>query len=124
MMTRIERWQDLINALLGLWLLVSPWVIGDVDGSAAMWNAVIAGLVLAALALGAMVIPRAWEEWAQGAIGAWLIGSPWVLAFSERQGPMLNAMWVGIAVVALALWTLLADKERSASHAHETPAAR
>ena len=123
-MARIERWQVLINAVLGLWLLASPWVIGYDDDSAATWNAVIAGLVLAALALGAMVIPRAWEEWAQGGIGAWLIASPWALAFSVREGPMLNAMWAGIAVVALALWTLLADKERGALPAHQTPAAR
>lgn len=120
---RIERWQDLINAMLGFWLLASPWVIGYDDGSAAMWSAVIAGLVLAALALGAVFIPRAWEEWAQGGMGAWLIASPWALAFNERGGPMLIAMWAGIAVVALALWTLLADKERGASQAHQTPAA-
>lgn len=123
-MMRIERWQDLINAVLGLWLLASPWVIGYDDGGTAMWNAITAGVLLAALALGAVFIPRAWEEWAQGGIGAWLIASPWVLAFSEREGPMLTAMWAGIAVVALALWTLLADKERGASQAHQTPAAR
>lgn len=122
-MTRFKRWQDLANAMLGLWLLVSPRIIGYDDGSAAMWNSVVAGVVLAALALGAVFIPRAWEEWAQGGIGAWLIASPWVLAFANREGPMLNAMWVGIAVVALALWTLLADKEQSASRARQTTTA-
>jgi hypothetical protein len=119
-MTRFKRWQDVVNAVLGLWLLVSPWVVGYDDGSAAMWNAVVAGVVLAALALGAVFIPRAWEEWAQGAVGAWLIASPWALGFATREGPMLNAMWVGIAVVALALWTLLADKEQRDSRTRET----
>jgi len=114
-MTRFKRWQDVVNAVLGLWLLASPWVIGYDDGSTAMWNGVVSGVLLAALALGAVFIPRAWEEWAQGAIGAWLIASPWALGFASREAPMLNAMWVGIAVVALALWTLLADKEESAA---------
>jgi hypothetical protein len=44
-----------VNAILGVWLIVSPWLLGFSDLFAAMLNAVIVGaavLILAVWALG------------------------------------------------------------------------
>ena len=114
-MTRLNRWQDLVNAALGVWLVASPWLLDFDDGGWAMWNAVIVGVLLAGLAFGAFFVPRAWKEWAQGGVALWLVASPWALAFSNREEPMLNALWVGVAVLALALWALLANKPERTS---------
>ncbi len=43
-------WQEWINVALGAWLLVSPWVLGFHASPALRWNAVITGVVVAALA--------------------------------------------------------------------------
>mgnify|MGYP001560881612 CR=1 FL=1 len=42
------NWAQLI---LGLWVLVSPWVIGFADISAALWSNVIAGALVVIFAL-------------------------------------------------------------------------
>lgn len=47
------RWEEWINAGIGLWLLVSPWLLGfaGADQAAALWNHVISGLIIGVLAL-------------------------------------------------------------------------
>ncbi len=42
-------WQGWFNLILGLWLIVSPWLLGFSTVAAAMWNSVIVGIVVAAL---------------------------------------------------------------------------
>ncbi|MDP3826099.1 MAG: SPW repeat protein, partial [Polaromonas sp.] len=74
-MEQVKHWQDPINALLGLWVLLSPWALEFQDDRVIMLNAVIVGAALVAVALGAIFVPRAWEEWTEGALGVWLIVS-------------------------------------------------
>lgn len=110
-MKPVKHWQDLVNALMGLALAISPWVLGFDGTSMAMSNALVIGLVLAAVALGAVVMPRAWEEWAEGALGLWLVIAPWALGFSGLRDAMLAHVVIGLVVVALAAWTLATDAE-------------
>lgn len=107
----IKRWQDAGNLLLGAWLLVSPWAIGYAAGMpVAAWNAVILGVAIVVFAAVAMYMPRVWEEGINMALGVWLIASPWVLGFAAEANMMMNAVIVGILVVALAAWAMLRDK--------------
>jgi alkylation response protein AidB-like acyl-CoA dehydrogenase len=106
-----KHWQDPANAVLGLWLVVSPWVVGFFDDSFASANAVIVGAALAAAAFGAMLVPQAWEEWTEAALGLWLVVSPWVLGFSALANATLTVVVSGVVVLALALWTLATDEQ-------------
>jgi hypothetical protein len=82
-------------------------------------NAFLVGGLLVAAALGAIFLPRAWEEWTEVALGLWTIVSPWVLGFSGNGVARSNAVVIGIVVVALAVWTLATDKDYSAwMHKH------
>lgn len=110
-MKQMKHWQDPVNALLGAWLILSPWVMGFADQAIPTANAVAVGALLAAVAVGAMVVPKAWEEWAEVAIGVWLIASPWVLGFASAELAMQNALFAGLAVTVLALWVLGTDDE-------------
>ncbi len=112
-MEQVKHWQDPVNALLGLWVLLSPWALGFQDDRVIMLNAVIVGAALVAVALGAIFVPRAWEEWTEGTLGLWLLVSPWGLGFNTHEQAMLNAVIAGMAIVVLALWTLLTDKDYS-----------
>lgn len=112
-MMQMKHWQDPVNALLGAWLVVSPWALGFQNQMTALGNAVIVGLLLVAIALGAIFAPRAWEEWTEVALGVWLAVSPWVLGFSAIQNAMMSAVVTGLVIVALALWVLVTDKEFS-----------
>ena len=112
-MKQIKHWQDPVNAALGAWLVVSPWVLGFQSDRTVMANAVIVGLLLAAAALGAIFVPHAWEEWTEGALGVWLALSPWALGYTQLQSATASAFICGLAVIALALWVLATDKEYS-----------
>ena len=112
-MKRLKHWQDVVNALLGVWLVLSPWIVGFQGERTPTANAVVVGVALIAAALGAMIVPRAWEEWIECALGVWLVISPWVLGFSTMRDPMLSTVISGIVVAVLALWTLTTDKDYS-----------
>lgn len=110
-MKQVKHWQDPVNALLGAWLILSPWVMGFADEVTATANFLVVGALLVATAVGAMVVPKAWEEWAEVAAGVWLMASPWVLGFAGSALAVQNALFVGLAVTVLALWVLGTDDE-------------
>lgn len=107
----VKHWQDPVNLILGLWMVVSPWVLGYQAQANPTWNAVILGIVIAACALIALFKVKAWEEWVNAVLGIWLIASPWVLAFSGLAAAAANAVIVGLIVTVLALWALGTDKD-------------
>ncbi len=111
MSMKVKHWQDLVNFILGGWLLASPWALAYQAEARPMWNSVILGLLIAAVALYALFKVFAWEEWANVAFGAWLVISPWILGFSGLFTAMLNAVIVGAVVLVLALWALGTDRD-------------
>jgi hypothetical protein len=110
-MKQMKHWQDPVNVVLGAWLVVSPWVLGFTNNSAALSNSVIIGLALAAAALGAIFVPRAWEEWTEAVLGLWMVASPWMFGFSTLYAAKVNAVATGLIVLVLALWVLMTDKD-------------
>ncbi|HYG88357.1 MAG TPA: SPW repeat protein [Azospirillum sp.] len=48
-------WEEWGNLLVGIWAIISPWIVGFSGDIAAMWSHVILGIVVAAFA--------AWELW-------------------------------------------------------------
>lgn len=49
-LTAFARWEEWINVVAGLWVLISPFVLGFVGSAAAMWTSVIIGAAVALLA--------------------------------------------------------------------------
>ena len=47
-------WEEWVNAVLGLWLIVSPWLMGYGVNFGFVWNQVLMGLIVATLAIWAM----------------------------------------------------------------------
>jgi hypothetical protein len=109
--TKMKHWQDPINTVLGAWLIVSPWVLAYAGQRTAMLNAVIVGALLVAASLGAIFVPRAWEEWTEAVLGLWMAISPWLLKYSEQQAATTSAFLTGLIVLGLAMWVLLTDKD-------------
>lgn len=109
---KTKRWQDWCNLLLGAWLFASPWVMNYASElPKAAWNAYLLGAAVALFAAIAVYMPKAWEEGINIALGAWLVISPWVLGFAASQNIMLNAVIVGVLVLALALWAMVRDQD-------------
>jgi hypothetical protein len=101
----MTHWQDSTNAALGAWLIVSPLALRFQGDWVALASTVIVGVLLVAAALGAIFVPRAWEEWTETALGVWLAISPWILGFQVQMAKM-NALVIGLVVLTLALWAL------------------
>lgn len=47
---QFQKWEEWLSALLGAWLIVSPWILGLGVGDVATWNQVIVGIVVGVLA--------------------------------------------------------------------------
>lgn len=112
-MRNMKHWQDPLNALIGAWMVLSPWVLGFQHQMAPTASGVVVGLALIAASLGAVFAPRAWEEWTEAVLGLWMVISPWVLGFSSQMDAMRSAVASGIVALVLALWVLLTDKDYS-----------
>lgn len=110
-MTQLKHWQDPVNAMLGLWFVLSPWVVGYQSISGAVATAIVLGVLMIIASFGAMMIPKAWEEWSQVVLGILMIIAPWVVQFSSATGAMRTSVITGIVTLVLALWTLLTDKD-------------
>ena len=110
-MKQMKHWQDLVSALLGAWLILSPWAVGFSDSLPATANFLGVGVLLVTAGVGAILVPKAWEEWVEVALGLFLIASPWVFGFAGLQGALQNALFCGLAVTVLALWVLGTDDE-------------
>lgn len=95
-----------LTFLSGLYLAISPWVVGFFGRSTLTVNNLITGIALALLAAGiasaygrihglAFVVP---------VIGVWTIIAPWVLPpHTASAGTIINNVITGIVVVACGL---------------------
>ena len=113
-MKRVKHWQDPANALLGAWLIVSPWILGYQGVIVATVSTAALGVLLIAAGVEAMQVPQAWEEWLDVALGVVLMLLPVVLGFDGHPAALQNALVTGGAVTALALWVLATDDEFAA----------
>jgi len=64
-----NAWAEWVNMTLGIWLLVSPWVLGFHISEALRWNSVAAGVLIAALAAWVLMQERAKADQQRAAIG-------------------------------------------------------
>jgi VIT1/CCC1 family predicted Fe2+/Mn2+ transporter len=102
-----------LNVLLGLWLLVAPFLLGYAEVGAAMWNDVIVGGLVLALA-GIRVWKPAqnrWLSWTNLLLGVWLLAAPFILTYSGVAAAMWNDVIVGIGIAVLGAWSAVATPE-------------
>jgi len=107
-----KQWEDVVGAVLGIWLLASPWVL-EYGEMTATQNAVLVGFLLIATEFVTLSVFRVWEEWISVILGAWLVVSPWVLGVALV--PTVNFVIVGLLVLALALYEIW-DERRHTAH--------
>jgi hypothetical protein len=54
---QFAEWEEWASVVLGVWLVVSPWVVGFTHNVVAQWTHIVLGLLIAAVAV--------WEVWLQ-----------------------------------------------------------
>src|SRR5262245_10586329 len=98
---------DVANLILGLILLASPWIFGFPSGAASQ-NAVVSGIVIAAISIAALAAFTVWEGWLNLVVGVWVLVSPWVLGFAGTTAMYVHIVIGAIVAVlaALEIWLL------------------
>ena len=109
--TTAARWQDWASFTLGLWLALSPWIVGYTEHESATGNAVFLGLALALGCHFEAAFDESAPEWINLAAGLWLVIAPFVLGFGSVPVPTANSIAVGSLVAVLAASALSLDKE-------------
>jgi dolichyl-phosphate-mannose--protein O-mannosyl transferase len=111
-----RTWEDWIGIVLGVLIVISPWMAHAVDSQFVVMNAVIVGVLVLSLAGMEIVVLRASEEWLELASGLWLTASPFVFGYAS-SGELrywhfvLGALVVLLAVIELWQDWKLSDKE-------------
>jgi hypothetical protein len=107
---RIQHWQDVASLLLGVWLVLSPFVLGF--AGAATWITIVLGLCVILFAVEGFVIPSYLEEWGEILIGLALVVAPWTVGY-EPVSATVSGVVSGILVILLAAWELATDRDFS-----------
>ena len=106
------QWQDAANLVLGIWLAISPWVLGYALQGPLAWNAHLVGVAIAVMAAAALWDFQKWEEGINAALAVWLIASPWIIpALGGLPAAAWNQVVVGLAALVLALWSAATDRD-------------
>ncbi len=108
-----QQWQDWLSWILGIWLCLSPWILGFGNESPAMENATLIGFLLIATEVVTLSAFEPWEEWLNIALGAWLVVGSWILG-SVGAVPRANFIIVGLMVIALAIYEMQETRRMAA----------
>lgn len=116
-----------IVALFGLWEVIAPFLLGYSATGAAMWDAIIIGVVLIVLAGWAALVNQEGTikslSWINAVLGLWLIIAPFILAYSSVAAAMWNDIIVGVVVAVLAGWAALSlGSSQTMGHGQGHPA--
>ena len=100
-----RHWEDWVSWGLGIWLCISPWVLHFDLQPVALQAAVITGFLLILIEAVTLSAFRAWEEWLNVVLSAWLIAAPWLIGVTDLAATV-NFVVVGAAVLALAIYEI------------------
>jgi SPW repeat len=105
-----ETAPDVYNLFLAAVLFISPWLfkLTNSQGKIDLW---VTSATIIVLSLAAIIAYRDWEEWINVLMGAWLIGSPWLLGFPHTRAMHLS-IGFGVVIVLLALLDLFLHYEK------------
>ncbi|MEU8663386.1 SPW repeat protein [Actinoplanes philippinensis] len=111
---------DGTTLLAGLWLAISPWVVGfDLTAPGVRVSNLVMGIAVAVTALGLTLMPQRMVRlsWASAVIGAWVVVSQWIIERSASSTSiMINNVLTGAVIMvlgaaAVAILTSAADRE-------------
>ncbi|MEV6806763.1 SPW repeat protein [Streptomyces sp. NPDC017248] len=103
-----------LTLLTGLYMAISPWVVGF-NGSRLAVSNLVTGITLAilALAFGSVYERTFGMGWVAAAIGAWTIVSPWAVRnAAPTTGTIVSNIITGVIALLLGLATIAMASRR------------
>ncbi len=103
-----KRWQDMATLLLGLWLIVSPFVLPGTAGDTVIVNtSMIVGVFLTLAAIAAIVSPNAWKEWIVVILASWLIASSYFFGDAQPFDESFSFTALGMSQLIVGLLVMV-----------------
>ena len=99
-------WRSRMLLGLGVWLAVSPWILGTTGDRHSVESALLTGALLMGTGFWALSTRRPiWPHLCHLALGVWLLVAP-SLWYFQSQLVSRNSLAVGLVVVAVSVWLL------------------
>ncbi|WP_028401036.1 SPW repeat protein [Ectobacillus panaciterrae] len=95
-----------LNALIGIWFIIAPWVVGFSDQSGAVWSSVVFGAIQLIVSFGGYNKPGwgSWQNWVSVITGVWFVIFPFI--FSLTKGEVWSSVILGLITVIFSLLNL------------------
>lgn len=101
-------WANVVNALLGIWFIIAPFVLAFQDHPNAMWTSIVGGIILLILAGWAVLDETArkqkWIQYVNGLVGIWFILFPFVYAMTGTPVVLWTSLIGGAVALVLSAW--------------------
>jgi len=107
-MRPLVHWQDIGSSAVGVWLCVSPLILGL--GGVDAWATAIFGLFVILFAIEGLIMPSYFEELFEAIMGIALVVAPWSIGYASSVAAYSSAI-SGVLVVAFAVSEMLTDRE-------------
>lgn len=110
---------NVVNALVGIWFIVSPFALRYHDHRVATWLGVLGGALLMILAVGELAGEeshhRTLMAYVSGLVGIWFVAFPYVFRLQAVPHLMVTSVAGGILALLLSAW--LATRGPRQAHA-------
>ncbi len=95
-----------INLAMGVWVLVSPWLLGFDEFGRATWKAVLTGVAIILVAAVAAARSST-AAWGNLLLAVWLFVSPWVVGYTDFRSASRNAWFIAVMLALFAFIRLV-----------------
>ncbi|AUO14691.1 SPW repeat protein [Priestia megaterium] len=98
--------RGILNALIGAWFIIAPWVIDFSNQSGALWSSIIFGIIQLIVSLWGYDKPgwRSWLNWISVITGVWFVIFP--VIYSLTNGELWSTLILGLFTIISSLWNL------------------
>lgn len=106
------KWAHWLNALIGLWFILSPWTLNYSSHSGALWLGIIAGVIQLVVSLWAVGLKQTtwgtWQTWVGALMGLWFVIDGGI--FGLAAGALWTNLILGVISIILALLAMGSSK--------------
>ncbi|MGN2275082.1 SPW repeat domain-containing protein [Priestia megaterium] len=95
-----------LNALIGVWFTIAPWVIDFADQSGALSSSTFFGIIqiIASLWGSDKSGWNSWQNWISVITGVWFVIFPFI--YSLTNGEVWSSLILGLITIIFSLWNL------------------
>ncbi len=102
-----KKFIDWVNVLLGIWLMISPWLLGTTGNITATVILLVMGVAVFSFSIWAVLhVEDRNAEWWNFFLGVLLFVLPWIFRYQSTYSDAWNSWIVGFVVAVLSLITV------------------